>query len=208
MTAPTSRADFEVIYVVDPLSDELEDAICETQDATIAYHSRLCLVTLTTFGNDGVHAGVNGVATLASYGVRVLRSYPDLVTRSDIAERADVSTQAVGMWIRGERQIDSEFPQPAHLVGSGAWLWVDVNAWLTSTGKAGGDMRFPSLADHAAIDVAIAEAAVLPAALSVVWGHGSFSSLRVKVASGTAAPHPQPWVSKSGRREFAMVRPS
>ncbi len=56
----------------------------------------------------------------------------DLVGVSEIAERAGVSIHTVYSW----RKRKLGFPDPvSDLRGLLVWEWVDVEAWLRSTGR-------------------------------------------------------------------------
>ncbi|HET7328603.1 MAG TPA: hypothetical protein VFJ14_15100, partial [Nocardioidaceae bacterium] len=86
-------------------------------------------------GADAVEAAQFLVGRLESIGVVVERACEDLVTRGSIASRADVTPQAVGLWVRGERYKEDPFPEPYVLLVGGLWLWADVNAWLARHGQ-------------------------------------------------------------------------
>lgn len=87
-------------------------------------------------------------------GIRVDRSYPDFVTRSEIAERLNVSRQAVDLWARGERKKAVPFPAPISEVAGGFWLWRDVVDWASDNRLAGAyaAVAYPTFADHVRID--------------------------------------------------------
>jgi predicted DNA-binding transcriptional regulator AlpA len=93
------------------------------------------------------------LAQLSACDLVAKRTYPDFVSRADIAERAAKTRQAVDLWVRGDRQKD--FPRPVHLVGGGVWLWRDVRNWLQQErikNVPEDDTDYPSMDDHAVID--------------------------------------------------------
>lgn len=162
---------YELIFVVDyigALGDPRVDRVEAEFDAVFDPHGDLCLATITVEAADARSAAASGVRCLREAGFSVLRSYPDLVTRAEIAERFDVTRQVVGNWVRGERQSGIAFPIPAHLAANGLWLWGDVVAWHRATGDGTGGvvLRYPAVEDHVAIDADIftpARQAVSPA---------------------------------------------
>jgi hypothetical protein len=140
-------ADYELTFELDELDEAQEDRIYEAFDAMIAVHGSTTLMTCTARGATTFAAAKGTVAELAGMGVVAIRLYEDLVGRAQIAERAGVTTQAVGLWVRGERQAQSPFPAPYHVAAGGLWLWADVNAWLAAQGKEDG-FAHPRRADY------------------------------------------------------------
>lgn len=61
----------------------------------------------------------------------------DLVDQTEIAGRAKVTTGAVSMWLlRHGVGTKVPFPSPYKTLTIGqVWLWDDVLAWLTQTGR-------------------------------------------------------------------------
>ncbi len=139
--------DYELTFELDELDEALEDRIYEAFDAVIAVHGSTTLMTCTARGGGVVAAAKDTVAELDGMGVVARRLYEDLVGRAQIAERAGVTPQAVGLWVRGERQAQSPFPAPYHVAAGGLWLWADVNAWLATQGKGDG-FAHPQRADY------------------------------------------------------------
>ncbi len=124
---------FEFVLEVAPLADDVEDAIYGGElDALVASHGDSTWVIAEAEGDDAVLAGARLLVWLRELGARVLAVQDDLVTRREIAERASVTSQAVGMWVRGERQAD--FPRAHNRVAGGIWLWSDVQTWLVDHG--------------------------------------------------------------------------
>lgn len=144
-------AKYELIFETDPLSQEQEDSVYEHFDALVAVHGPTTLVTLTADGGAAVEAVVQSVLQLRALGIEVVRLYEDLVDRGEIARRAGVTPQAVGLWVRGERHLEQPFPTPHNAVAGGVWLWGEVNDWLNALGKSDGFER-PSRSQHSELN--------------------------------------------------------
>lgn len=142
------RPTFELAFEVTPLTEDLEDAIDNHFDAVISTHGRTTKINLFVEGVDAVDAAGSAISTLRKLGIQVIRLMDDLVTRKEIAERACVTTQAVGLWARGERK-KIEFPEPYIRAGSATlWLWGEVAGYLRRVGAAiDGGIQFPTRAD-------------------------------------------------------------
>lgn len=63
---------------------------------------------------------------------RPLQALHDLVTTSDVADRADVHRETVRLWSTGARGPGG-FPPPLGSVSRGmkVWAWADISRWLT-----------------------------------------------------------------------------
>ena len=157
-------AEYELILVVDDLADDVVQALYREFDVTVAVHGPSTLMTLTANGETASHAARSVVERLErDFGVVVQRSYHDLVSRTDIAQRCCATPQAVGQWVRGERHRDRPFPEPYNHVGGGVWLWGEVNEWLRSVGRDHDSSGFPDRVDHVEIDHWLAGRSVVPA---------------------------------------------
>lgn len=162
---------FEWTFVVPGITgpdDKRIDALYERSDSLVESHSGLNLVTMLASGSTATEAGLAAVATLEQCGLHSQRSYPDLVTRTDIAERTGKERQAVDHWIRGNRRKD--FPAPVHLAARGLWLWRDVAEWLERENvehDADEGVAYPSLADHVFIDNQIRKRSIWSAKFAV-----------------------------------------
>ncbi|APE17770.1 hypothetical protein BOH72_23410 [Mycobacterium sp. WY10] len=195
---------YEFIYVLDDvgeLGDPRVDAAEADLDVVFERHGDLCLATVTVEGSTACLAAVDGAHHLANAGFGVLRSYPDLVNRAEIAERLGCTRQAVGNWVRGERQSTTPFPAPIHLAAGGLWLWSDVVKWLAATGQAdvSPELSFPSIGDHLWVDAFLAGLLPKPAPLYVVPRF----SFTISLAEDTAASptrEPADCVAASPRR--------
>lgn len=153
--------DFEIAFVTEPLVDPADERIDRATEAlpdlVVSSGDGLTVITVLAPGPAAVAAGFTAAATIELSGIHVYRSYQDLVSRQDIADRADVTRQAVGNWVRGDRRSGASFPAPVSRVAGGAWLWGDVVAWLRGGGRSiDGDIEYPSLVDHNRIDLLLA----------------------------------------------------
>ena len=148
---------FEFSFIVPLLTFSREATVMDEFGGRIEDRSGLQLLTVTTEGMRCATAGMSLVDQLAGRGVRPLRTHPDLVTRQDVADRAGVTRQAVGQWVRGVRQKGTPFPVPFNTVSGGIWLWGDVYAWLRQH-DYGPDtgLRYPTRDEHVRIDRHIA----------------------------------------------------
>jgi len=146
---------YELIFEAAPPTAEQLDSLYEHEDALVAAHGRAWFITISSNGTSALSAGKSAVGRLEALGIAIWRSYEDLVTRSEIARRAGVTAQAVGLWTRGQRRSIGapDFPEPFNYAGGGVelWLWGDVNTWLDPLGKAD-DMSHPSRVDHILIN--------------------------------------------------------
>ncbi|MGW6424208.1 helix-turn-helix transcriptional regulator [Nocardia sp. NPDC055053] len=147
--------DFEFMFVVEGIVDAFDPKIGLVEarlDCIVERHSGLTLMTVTAAAASAFAAGVHAVQVLESVGITVLRTYADLVTRQDIADRAEVTRQAVGNWVRGERCGTQPFPLPTNLAAGGLWLWRDVNEWLASRGLRHDSTNKPTLGTLGQLD--------------------------------------------------------
>ncbi len=146
-------AAFELIFEIEALGEEREFALLDAYDCFLGGHGRVVLLTITWEGRDATEAALGAVGELRRHGVVIRRFVEDLVTRRAIAERSGKTTQAVGLWARGERQVADPFPAPYVLAGGGLWLWGEVNEWLRRQGHAHDDgIAYPTRADHARVN--------------------------------------------------------
>ncbi|CQD11955.1 hypothetical protein BN1232_02256 [Mycobacterium lentiflavum] len=139
--------------VTDP-GDPRIDALYGAHEALVESHGGLSLASMVTPGETPIAAARMAIAHLAACGFNPERTYPDLVTRADIADRLEKRRQTVDNWVRGERKRD--FPSPIHFVGGGVWLWRDVRDWVERAQVRDlpddDGIGYPSLADHTVID--------------------------------------------------------
>lgn len=151
-----STTQFEVAFVVEAIADPFDPRIDQAEQSLLglAVSNTSSLTTATALVEDttALQAAVHAAQALDASGIKVERSYPDLVTRGDIAERLDVTRQAVGLWIRGERKDAHHFPAPTSMVAGGVWLWGDVVEWARLSGIDTDSVEYPTLDDHVRID--------------------------------------------------------
>lgn len=120
---------FEVASTTD---DQLEQI--DAQFDTIAAEGHGApQITALVDADDAPEAFQIARRAMGEAGVRVLRYLPDLVTRSEIARRAVLTTQAVGNYVRGQR--GAAFPVPYLNVPDPVWLWSEVLDWLRAHGR-------------------------------------------------------------------------
>lgn len=113
----------------------------------------LFLLTATATAMSASSAGRDLADLLAEHSVTITRTHPDFVARQDIADRAGVTRQAVGQWIRGDRQRRTPFPDPINAVANGIWLWGDIYCWLREHHYGTETVQhYPTLEDHVRVD--------------------------------------------------------
>jgi hypothetical protein len=197
-------SEYECMFVVDPLSDDLEEELASSLDAFVGGHGAVTLVTINIEGPDAVVAAQDAVGKMESLGVGVRRLYDDLVTRTQIATRAAVSTQGVGLWARGERQVDRPFPEPFVLAGGGLWRWGEVNEWLRQSGHKHDDVCHPSAVESAQLNSWLAGGRVRVDFYWEAKGIRRTSGPRVTIQSAGHAAAPISWVD-ADPTSFAMA---
>lgn len=137
-----------------PADDVRIDQVMEALPGTTV-HGALGLTVVTTLidAKTAIEAGLHAAKALVAAGVTPQRTYQDLVSRQDIADRLDVSRQAVGNWVRGERHRALPFPAPVTLASGGLWLWSNVVRWISTAGVVELDeSALPTLEDHCELD--------------------------------------------------------
>ncbi|WP_255789208.1 helix-turn-helix transcriptional regulator [Mycobacteroides abscessus] len=142
--------------LADPADERIDHATEFVPNLVVSTDGDLTVATALVHGVDAIEAGVEAAKALETSGIRVLRTYQDLVTRQDVADRLGVTRQAVGNWVRGERHDDTPFPSPVSRVAGGVWLWGDVVAWARSCNYDVDEVQLPSLEDHVRLDLLIA----------------------------------------------------
>ncbi|MFC8518670.1 helix-turn-helix transcriptional regulator [Streptomyces sp. NPDC057257] len=153
-----------VISGVDVDDQAAVDALLDTCDALLARAGGVDLLSITGSGGSAVEAALNAVSAArdAVPRLRVRRLDRDLVGVHEIAERTGRTRQNVSQWIAGERKAQgTPFPAAEGTVGrSQAWLWSEVNEWLTAHGLDDG-AAYPTRDEMAEIDVALANSVTL-----------------------------------------------
>jgi len=193
-------AEYELTFELDPLGEDQEDAICDRLDAVVATHGSTTLVTLTGRGCSVLDAAKRAVRELEHCGGVVHRLYEDLVSRSMIAQRARTTPQAVGQWVRGERQVrgagDPVFPEPYNYVAGGVWLWGEVNAWLVALDRHDG-MNHPHRIDYALLNEWLSTRRSAAAVRGWTGVATLEKQVRVQPATVTRAPGAARWLEPS-----------
>ncbi|WP_280436788.1 helix-turn-helix transcriptional regulator [Nocardia carnea] len=151
--------EFEIAFVVETVEAE-DSRIDQVMEAlpgtTISGALGLTVVTTLVDADTAIAAGLHAAKALAAAGLAPLRTYQDLVSRQDIADRVGMSRQAVGNWVRGERQNSRPFPAPVTLSSGGLWLWASVVRWIEETGAAElNESELLTLDDHCQLDAMI-----------------------------------------------------
>lgn len=153
-------SNFEIAFVTEHMSGpddaRIDEALESVPNLVVASDGDLTIVTTLVRAADAIEAGLRAAKALEASGIRVSRTYQDLVTRQDIADRLSVTRQAVGNWARGDRHADVPFPTPTSLVAGGIWLWGDVATWARACDFDIDEALFPSLEDHNRLDLLIA----------------------------------------------------
>jgi hypothetical protein len=95
------------------------------------------IATLYTAAADPISAAVEVADAISAElpGARVTGIDPQLVALGDIADRLNISSEAVRLWAAGKRRAHTPFPAPAGHVSVGRtvmkiWSWPDVLTWL------------------------------------------------------------------------------
>lgn len=128
------RTLYSLTFEVASFTDEQLDDIEQTFDVIASEGHGPTEMTAILEADSPLAAAQVARRVIGGAGIMIRRYLPDLVTRKDIAERAGITTQAVGNYVRGER--GSHFPVPYFDVASGAWLWGEVLPWLREQGVA------------------------------------------------------------------------
>src|SRR5699024_3951072 len=122
---------------VSGLTDAREEALEDRFDVIVSSHGSTTKIAMLVPGRSAVDAAGSAVATLRRLGMCVIRLIDDLVTRREIADRVNVTTQAVGNWTRGDRNSAVPFPEPyVSAAGATLWLWGEVVDYLRTVGTS------------------------------------------------------------------------
>ncbi|WP_432789286.1 hypothetical protein QYM46_13190 [Brevibacterium sp. K11IcPPYGO002] len=152
---------FRFKFRVRNLTSEAEDDLAESSEMYFSQHMGVDFIICYEHGEDAVLTARQTIAKLRNHYVRVERLEPDLVTRAEIADRANVKRQAVSLWVTGQRKAG--FPFPAVSYGGGLWYWPDVEAWLVTNDVAMHiDERQPSMAEIDTVNDFLNQQTALP----------------------------------------------
>ncbi|TNE42086.1 MAG: hypothetical protein EP348_00335 [Alphaproteobacteria bacterium] len=126
--------EFAIIASGQDIEDEaFTDAVFEVgcDDATLSFQKGVIVVEFARESTSFAQAIWSACAQLQKTGLKIERIEPDyLVSLSEIADRSNLSRQAISLYIRGERQ--QGFPNPTAKVTSKhpLWDWPQVADWL------------------------------------------------------------------------------
>lgn len=142
----SSNQCYEFVFEVAHLSEHRLEQVERFYDCVVATHGRATTLSTLVPGVDGVTAAREVLTVVISAGITVERLVDDLVTRAEIATRVGVTPQAVGLWVRGERNRVARFPDPyVYAAGATLWLWGDVVEFLREIGATvDGSAHYPS----------------------------------------------------------------
>jgi hypothetical protein len=125
---------YELNFITQPINEDIEDALLD-QGCFVERHGSLTIVSLDSRAADSYRASLDAARKLERLGVHVERLDLDLLNKSQIADRAGVSKQAVQAWVD-----KPDFPEP-HTASSGLlWTWGDIASWLRDTRGYDGEM--------------------------------------------------------------------
>ena len=123
---------------LDPQADDFEDRFFEAgcDDATIAFARGAILLQFARQAGTLEEAIDSAINNVKAAGAIVDRVEPDyLVSLSEIAERAQLTRQAISNYARGKRGTDFPHPIARVTTESPLWAWPEVAAWLEDHGK-------------------------------------------------------------------------
>lgn len=190
---------YELIFHTDVVPEDVVGNLIDDFDAVITTdHDGQHTVGLAMSGTDCHDAAMTTISELTRRGVVVQRMLEDLVTRSDIADRLDVTRQAVGLWVRGQRKAG--FPATVNPVAGGVWLWGDVVRWAQNAlNYDAWGAAFPTLADHDSVNAGMGKGTPL------AWGDVAAAALhnRHMVLAWSAQARKSPPI---GARDFEDTR--
>ena len=124
--------------------DHFFEAGCD--DAVIALQRGLFVLHFDRDADTAEEAITSACSDVRSAGATIIRVEPDpLVSASDIAERAEVTRQAVSLYVNGDR--GEAFPAPVACISGTRplWKWSEVAVWLHAAGKV----------DHSLVEMAL-----------------------------------------------------
>ena len=126
-----------VVSGVDPGADDFEDrfAAAGCDDATLMLVNGLVAVAFVRQADNYAHAVISAYQSVLTAGATLERFEPDfLVSKAEIANRANITRAAVTNYVAGDR--GSNFPTPCARIttASPLWDWVDVAHWLHRNG--------------------------------------------------------------------------
>lgn len=126
---------YELIFVIDPIDETTEGALLD-DDVNVLITGRLHRAFVEVDA-DGIEDAVRqGADVLYKHGAHPRRLHLDIVTKADIAERAEVSKPTVARWVSERSTVTRQFPEEHTYGPTGPmWAWGDVNSWLRRNSK-------------------------------------------------------------------------
>lgn len=139
-------SEFEFSFLasgLDPHSDNFADRFFEAgcDDATIMLTRGLIAVCFAREADNYAQAVISAYRDVLKAGAVIERFEPDfLVSRTEIAKRADLTKAAITNYVGGHR--GGGFPAPCARITSSSplWDWVDVATWLHKNGSLNSDV--------------------------------------------------------------------
>ena len=118
----------------DDFADRFFDAGCD--DATLMLTRGLVAVSFAREAENYIQAVTSAYSDILKTGAVVERFEPDfLVTRAEIAKRANLSKAAISLYVDGERGAGFPVPCARIMSSNPLWDWVEVSAWLHRAGQ-------------------------------------------------------------------------
>lgn len=152
---------YELRFAIDQPSEEVEDALLDSIEGLVTLHEGFATVAMGAQGISFEGAVGSAVEELLGLGVEPLELLVDLVPRTEIAQRAGVTRQAVALWTSGARRR-GHFPRPYTDASGGLWLWEEVAPALREMGMTVDDgYSFPTRAELLRACAQVAERAGL-----------------------------------------------
>ena len=136
---PTQSITIPLVVTGVDLDDEPTLDLIGARFDDLTWHSESgqLIATLYTTAADPLSAAIEVADAISAElpGARVTGIDPQLVALGDIADRLNISSEAVRLWAAGKRRADTPFPAPAGHVSAGRtvmkiWSWPDVLTWL------------------------------------------------------------------------------
>ena len=148
------RVSFEAISV--NTIDELSVRFYQRFEGILAERDGRISVSVYTDAESGFAAARSVIEDLETVGFSIVRVDLDLVDSPEIAERLNVSRQAVNNWARGSR--GRGFPHPLGSPGGKRiWSWGQITEWAATNHRKFRGPSALSLDDAVAIDHFLAQ---------------------------------------------------
>ena len=126
-----------IVSGVDPHADDFADRFFEAgcSDATLMLVQGLVAVCFSREADDFAHAVISAYGDVSKTGAVVERFEPDfLVSKAEIAKRANLTPAAISNYVSGSRGQDFPAPKARITSASPLWDWVEVSGWLHRNG--------------------------------------------------------------------------